>query len=300
MTAVATGRHRHAKPRTRRVKPDRPSLFRRTLSPFGALRRGGHPAAQAQAVQAVQVQQLKPLPAPVVSPQPSGANWEPGAFAGGADPAQQITADDAVAAAVALLMSAAPVPDGDAPAPPAAAAAANTAADYGHTTALGAPRPFAPAVNATGPFPVAFTREYGPDGRALTRGQDEQLFGAASFAGLFPAGTDIVAEVNLGSGPCSSPAFAGNSLYLRSVAAAATLAAHRYDQAVAAIAEPEAAPVVAAEPEPEVAEAAIPGPAAEVAEVTEPVPAEDAPAEPVTEDEAAEVAAVSGRSGGKS
>jgi hypothetical protein len=211
----------------------------------------------------------------VVSPQPSGVNWEPGAFTGAADSAQQITADDAVAAAVALLMSAAPVPDGDAPVPPVTAAAANTAADYGHTTALGAPRPFAPAVDA-GPFPVAFHREFSVDGTAVTRSGDEQLFGGPRFAGLFPAGTDVVAEVNLGSGPEGSFAVAGNSLALRMMAAELTWAAHRYDLAVAAIAESEAAPVIAAEPEP----AAVP------LEVTEDEPAE-VTAEPAAEESAA-------------
>lgn len=232
-----------------------PSRLQRVFAWFGALRRGGHPAVVAEAAEPEMDATLAALPAPVLSPQPSGVNWEPGTFTGAADTglAEGWPKFGGGKGTGPLQRQPWPLATEEPPEcpeqDPACTATAETLADPGCATVTGAPRPFA-CENTAAPFPVAFRREYGPDWHPLTEREDEQMSGTASFTGLFPFGADLVAEVSLGYGPDRSFAIAGNSLYLRTVAAELTHAAHCYDQAVADNAEAESVPVpVAAEPE---------------------------------------------------
>jgi hypothetical protein len=199
---------------------------------------------------------LAPLPALVLSAQPA-TGWVPGQFPGASDTGQPGWPKyDGGKETGPFGVQPWAITDEEPPRPgpgpdPACSAAADTMADPGCTTVTGAPRPFSPVQQAPGPFPVAFSRQYGPDGIPLTRGSDEQVFGAPRYEGLFPCGSGVVAEVSTGTGHRGSGAIAGNSLYLRWLAGELAHAAHQYDLAVgiraevAELAQPDPAPVVA-------------------------------------------------------
>lgn len=311
MSTATIGRHGRGRHAIGYVAPgpeSAPSRLQHVFARFSALRRGGHPAMAAEAAEqhacpsapvtedgelARLVAEM--LSAPPVSPQ-AAVRWEPGAFAGTADTGLAEGWPEFGGGKETGPLQRQPWPLATEEPPecpgqdPACTAAAQTVADPGCATVTGAPRPFA-CENTAAPFPVAFRREYGPDWRPLTEREDEQMSGTASFTGLFPFGADLVAEVSLGYGPDRSFAIAGNSLYLRTVAAELTHAAHCYDQAVADNAEAESVPVpVAAEPE----AAAVTEDAPVVAEslpeaagvATPDMPAEDQPADADVEDAA--------------
>jgi hypothetical protein len=242
MSTATIGRHGRGRHAIGYVAPgpeQAPSRLQRVFARFGgALRRGGHPAVVTEAAEPEMEATLAALPAPVLSPQPSGVNWEPGTFTGAADTglAEGWPKFGGGKGTGPLQRQPWPLATEEPPEcpeqDPACTATAETLADPGCATVTGAPRPFA-CENTAAPFPVAFRREYGPDWHPLTEREDEQMSGTASFTGLFPFGADLVAEVSLGYGPDRSFAIAGNSLYLRTVAAELTHAAHCYDQAVA-------------------------------------------------------------------
>ena len=135
----------------------------------------------------------------------------------------------------------APVPDGAAPVPPADIAAANTAADYGHTTATGAPRPFAPEQgDAAKPEPPVWLRTL-RGGRAA--GDDIALWGTPVYIRLADLqGGGKLAEVDMGASRGGNCLIAADSDYLRTAARVFTAAADACDAADAAHADPDPEP----------------------------------------------------------